>query len=109
MKALGISRVLLLRLLFIGGCCRRVALPRGARARRRDPRRPSLKRIGKAPPTLPPRFRNHCAIDCASGRPYCSDHCGFEYEFYYCSQQSFGCCKIGFGYCDGSGQLRCHP
>ena len=45
---------------------------------------------------LPPRFRNHCAIDTFSGRPYCSDHCGFEYQFYYCSHQSFGCCRIGY-------------
>jgi hypothetical protein len=61
------------------------------------------------PLTLPPRFRNHCAIDSASGRPYCSDHCGFEHEFYYCGEQSYGCCKIGDGYCDGRGLLRCHP
>ena len=63
----------------------------------------------QGPLNLPPRFRNHCAIDSASGRPYCSDHCGYEYQFYYCTSQSFGCCRIGFGYCDWRGQLRCHP
>jgi hypothetical protein len=63
----------------------------------------------QGPLSLPPRFRNHCAIDAASGRPYCSDHCGFEYQFYYCTQLSFGCCRIGFGYCDWRGQLRCNP
>jgi len=62
----------------------------------------------QGPLSLPPRFRNHCAIDSASGRPFCSDHCGFEYQFYYCTQQSFGCCRIGFGYCDSRGLLRCH-
>jgi hypothetical protein len=63
----------------------------------------------QGPQSLPPRFRNHCATDTFSGRAYCSDHCGFEYQFYYCSRQSFGCCRIGFGYCDWTGLLRCHP
>lgn len=61
------------------------------------------------PQSLPRRFRNHCATDAFSSRPYCSDHCGFEYQLYYCSKQSFGCCRVGFGYCDWSGLLRCHP
>jgi len=63
----------------------------------------------QGPHLLPPRFRNHCAYDAVSGRPYCSDHCGFDYQFYYCSRQSFGCCRPGFGYCDWHGLLRCHP
>lgn len=63
----------------------------------------------QAPQSLPPRFRNHCVYDRFSGRPYCSDHCGFDYQFYYCSHQSFGCCRVGFGYCDWNGLLRCHP
>jgi hypothetical protein len=63
----------------------------------------------QVPQSLPPRFRNHCVYDSFSGRPYCSDHCGFDYQFYYCSRQSFGCCRIGFGYCDWNGLLRCHP
>jgi hypothetical protein len=62
----------------------------------------------QVPQSLPPRFRNHCAFDPFSGRPYCSDHCGSDYQFYYCSRQSFGCCRVGFGYCDWSGLLRCH-
>ncbi len=61
------------------------------------------------PQSLPLRFRNHCAADSFSRRPYCSNHCGFDYQFYYCSRESFGCCRIGFGYCDWSGLLRCHP
>jgi hypothetical protein len=61
------------------------------------------------PQLLPPRYRNHCAYDRFSGRPYCSDHCGFEYQFYFCSRQSSGCCRTGFGYCDWNGLLRCHP
>jgi hypothetical protein len=63
----------------------------------------------QGPQSLPPRFRNHCAYDSISARPYCSDHCGFEYQFYYCTRQSFGCCRLGFGYCDWTGLLRCHP
>jgi hypothetical protein len=70
----------------------------------------SLIRIDwQEPLSLPPRLRNHCATDALSGRPYCSDHCGFQYEVYYCSPQSFGCCRVGFGYCDWNGLLRCHP
>jgi len=61
------------------------------------------------PQSLPPRFRNHCARDPFSGRPYCSDHCGSDYQFYFCSRESFGCCRVGFGYCDWTGLLRCHP
>lgn len=61
------------------------------------------------PQALPPRLRNHCAYDQLRGRRYCSDHCGFDYQAYYCSPQSFGCCRVGFGYCDWNGLLRCHP
>jgi hypothetical protein len=77
-----------------------VAVPRRA---------PVLQVDWQDPQSLPRRFRNHCATDAFSSRPYCSDHCGFEYQLYYCSQQSFGCCRVGFGYCDWSGLLRCHP
>jgi hypothetical protein len=63
----------------------------------------------QGPLSLPPRFRNHCAIDFFSGRHYCSNHCGIDYQFYYCTSRSFGCCRVGFGYCDGYGHLRCHP
>jgi hypothetical protein len=63
----------------------------------------------QGPLSLPPRFRNHCVIDFFSGRPYCSDHCGIDYQFYYCTPRSFGCCRVSFGYCDRHGQLRCHP
>ncbi len=61
----------------------------------------------QSPQALPRRFRNHCLFD--RGRLYCSDHCGFGYQFYYCSRRSFGCCRVGFGYCDWSGLLRCAP
>jgi hypothetical protein len=56
---------------------------------------------------LPPRFRNHCRYEYFTARPYCSDHCGSDYQFYYCSEASFGCCHLGRGY--WSGLLRCHP
>jgi hypothetical protein len=61
------------------------------------------------PAQLPPRFRNHCTAENFTGRPYCSDHCGRDYQFYYCTPASFGCCRLGFGYCDWDGLLRCHP
>ena len=58
---------------------------------------------------LPPHFRNHCAYERLTGRPYCSNHCGSDYQFLYCSDASFGCCHLGRGYCDWNGLLRCHP
>jgi hypothetical protein len=63
----------------------------------------------QGPLSLPPRFRNHCVVDFFSGRPYCLNHCGIDYQFYYCTPRAFGCCHIGLGYCDWHGQLRCHP
>lgn len=63
----------------------------------------------QGPEQLPPRFRNHCTLENFTGRPYCSDHCGVDSQFYYCAQASFGCCRLGHGYCDWNGALRCHP
>ncbi len=63
----------------------------------------------QGPQSLPRRFRNHCVFDADRGRAYCSDHCGRDYQFYFCTHKSFGCCRVGFGYCDGSGLLRCAP
>ena len=62
---------------------------------------------GRNPSDLPPRFRTNCGIH--NGRFYCAYHCGTEYQFYYCSRASFGCCHIGDGYCDYRGYLRCRP
>ena len=61
------------------------------------------------PSSLPPRFRNHCSYDVDHGRWYCSNHCGIDYQFYFCSPASFGCCHPGYGYCDWKGRLRCAP
>jgi len=62
------------------------------------------------PSLLPPRFRNHCSIDInTTDRRYCSNHCGLDYQLYYCSQISFGCCHVGRGYCDWDNHLRCTP
>ena len=63
----------------------------------------------QGPWSLPPRFRNHCSYDINYGRWYCSNHCGFDHQFYFCSPASFGCCRIGYGYCDWKGHLRCAP
>jgi hypothetical protein len=60
------------------------------------------------PQALPRAFRNHCHFD-GEGRFYCSNHCGLDYQFYYCTPASFGCCRPGFGYCDWNGHLRCAP
>jgi hypothetical protein len=61
------------------------------------------------PSSLPQRFRNHCRFDVAHGRSFCSNHCGSDYQFYYCTNKSFGCCHIGRGYCAGGGVLSCRP
>jgi hypothetical protein len=61
------------------------------------------------PMQLPPRFRNHCSVTTFSGRPYCANHCGSSYQFFYCSNASFGCCHLGHGYCDWNAHLRCAP
>jgi hypothetical protein len=108
MKALGSSRYLAAALGLTGGVVA-ASLCSAAPAAGPPTRSPVIRTDWQAPLSLPPRFRNHCAIDSISGRPYCSDHCGFDYQFYYCTQQSFGCCRISFGYCDWRGQLRCHP
>ncbi len=63
----------------------------------------------QGPLSLPPRFRNHCRFDIRHGRVYCSNHCGLDYQFYFCSPVSFGCCHINYGYCDWKGTLRCAP
>jgi hypothetical protein len=61
------------------------------------------------PEALPPRFRNHCSTEYFTGRPYCADRCGSDYQFFYCSEGAFGCCHLGRGYCDIHGVLRCSP
>jgi hypothetical protein len=61
------------------------------------------------PQSLPPRFRNHCSTEYWTGRAYCADRCGGDYQFFYCSEGSFGCCHLGRGYCDVHGVLRCSP
>jgi len=62
----------------------------------------------QSPLVLPLPFRNHCRFD-ALGNYYCANHCGADYQFYYCSEASFGCCRPGSGYCDWNGHLRCAP
>jgi hypothetical protein len=63
----------------------------------------------QVPEQLPRQFRNHCTAENFTGRPYCSNHCGIDYQVFYCSQASFGCCHLGHGYCDWDGHLRCSP
>ena len=63
----------------------------------------------QGPYSIPLRFRNHCSFDPWRGRYYCANHCGLDYQFYYCSPASFGCCHPGYGYCGWDGLLRCAP
>jgi len=70
---------------------------------------PSVAVDWQPPVSLPPRSRNHCRYDRFRGRWYCANHCGPDYQFYFCSPGSFGCCRSGFGYCDWQGHLRCAP
>jgi hypothetical protein len=63
----------------------------------------------QGPWSLPPRFRNHCGYAVNHGAWRCSDHCGIDYQFYFCSPASFGCCHPGYGYCDWNDHLRCAP
>jgi len=60
-----------------------------------------------AMPLLPRRYQNHCSY--YNGRFICADHCGADYQIYYCSDAATGCCHVGQGYCDASGRLRCSP
>ena len=58
-------------------------------------------------PLLPRRLQNHCGT--VNGHFVCADHCGLDYQIYYCSKISSGCCHIGRGYCDDIGHLKCMP
>ncbi|HMA70458.1 MAG TPA: hypothetical protein VKP67_03050 [Xanthobacteraceae bacterium] len=60
-----------------------------------------------AMPPLPRRYQNHCGG--RDGHYICADHCGADYQIYYCSRTVTGCCHIGEGYCDYTGKLRCMP
>jgi hypothetical protein len=60
-----------------------------------------------AMPLLPRLHQNHCGY--YNGHFICADHCGADYQIYYCSNTATGCCHIGQGYCDGIGRLRCSP
>lgn len=70
--------------------------------------RPLITTDWQNPAALPRPFRNHCHFD-GEGRFYCSNHCGLDFQFYFCTPASFGCCRPGFGYCDWKGHLRCAP
>ena len=72
-------------------------------------RTPAIQVDWQDPAALPRQFRNHCTVEAWSGRPYCEDHCGRGYQFFYCTTASFGCCRVGHGYCDWHGHLRCYP
>jgi hypothetical protein len=58
-------------------------------------------------PLLPRRHQNHCGY--YNGHFVCADHCGADYQVYYCSRSATGCCHVGLGYCDAAGRLRCSP
>lgn len=56
---------------------------------------------------VPPPHQNHCGY--VNGRYVCADHCGIDYQVYYCPASATGCCHVGLGYCDAAGRLRCAP
>ena len=58
-------------------------------------------------PLLPRRYQNHCGY--YNGHFTCAEHCGADYQIYYCSEAATGCCHVGQGYCDAAGRLRCSP
>jgi hypothetical protein len=60
-----------------------------------------------AMPLLPRRLQNHCGY--YNGHYICADHCGIDYQVYYCGGLTTGCCHIGRGYCDWNGNLHCSP
>jgi hypothetical protein len=71
-----------------------------------DPGIPQFSRSWTPLPPLPRRFQNHCGY--VNGAYVCADRCGPNYQIYFCSDWSFGCCHIGQGYCSADG-LRCSP
>jgi hypothetical protein len=83
--------------------------PAGAADVRAEPQaRPVVAQFSYSPTALPPlpvRHQNHCGF--VSGHYVCADHCGVDYQVYYCPASASGCCHVGYGYCDGAGQLRC--
>jgi hypothetical protein len=76
-------------------------------ARRYSPAIEQYSYSWAALPLLPLRYQNHCGL--SYGHYVCADHCGVDYQVYYCSAAAVGCCRVGLGYCDGAGHLRCMP
>jgi hypothetical protein len=84
------------------------AMADGSPAERRySPAVEQFTYYGGAMPLLPRRYQNHCGL--YYQHFICLDHCGPEYQIYYCSKASTGCCRSGHGYCDGDSHLRCGP
>lgn len=89
-----------------------VAATTCAASEQRDVRRqsPAIEQFSyswAAMPLLPRRHQNHCGYH--DGHFICAEHCGADYQIYYCSNTATGCCHIGQGYCDHAGKLRCSP
>jgi hypothetical protein len=68
---------------------------------------PQFSRSWTPLPLLPRRFQNHCGY--INGAYVCADRCWPNYQIYFCSEESFGCCHVGQGYCNAGGILRCSP
>jgi len=71
----------------------------------------SPRSLANQPPSqhLSSQLFRHCKFDAVGSRSYCAGECGSGYQFYYCSEKSFGCCHVGVGYCDWNLSLRCSP
>lgn len=86
-----------------------VATPAGAADRMTALRpAPVVEQFSYTPfalPPLPVLHQNHCGT--VNGHFVCADHCGVDYQVYFCPATASGCCHVGYGYCDAGGQLRC--
>jgi hypothetical protein len=101
MKSLAVASVLL-------GAASTFAMADGrGTALRYSPAVEQFTYYGGAMSLLPRRYQNHCGL--YYQHFICLDRCGPEYQIYYCSKASNGCCLSGHGYCDGAGHLRCGP
>lgn len=102
--SLAMAVVIIVGLVTVG-----LVTPGGAADLRTEPRAtPLVAQLSSSPTAMPPlpvRHQNHCGF--VGGRYVCADHCGRDYEVYYCPASASGCCHVGYGYCDAAGQLRC--
>lgn len=107
MKALVLGKALALGSVLLAAMASTASAQQRDAGRRYSPAVEQYTYSWVAMPLLPRRLQNHCGY--YEGHFVCADHCGIDYQVYFCSRESSGCCHIGHGYCDDAGQLRCSP